>query len=251
MYSSFRALCDQFSISVRVQTLLSLRPDREAVLAFLDQLRRAYPRMTRLRRGSRNSLTLEEVLPAGGGGRWIRLEEYALRFGFKSPSSPRKTDEYFRRILEASPYHLTISPLDLDAIEVDYRFDLEYRGNHDQLVAGTFFDRSCVNELMANGSVQAMLDCQPVWGVSLSEDCRLQGYLEIRGRTTRYEVQSGQFEARPLTVTLSIREYRDSAVPMDLLASYGKLSGHANRLAENWVLPAVVAPLAQAIAAHP
>jgi hypothetical protein len=251
MFSSFQAICSEFSVSVGVQTLLSLRPDREAVLGFLDQLRRQYPGMTQLRRGSRDSLSLAETPGDASGGRWLRLEEYALRCGFKSPPGADKTDEYFRRVLESAPYHLTISPIDLDALEVIYRFDLEYRGNHDLLVARTFFANTCFQELLADPSVQAMVDCQPVWGVSLSQDCRLQAFLEIRGRTTRLEVQTGQFDARPLTVSLSVREYRDSSVPMDLLASYETVTRHACRLAETWAVPAVVAPLAQAIAAPP
>lgn len=244
---SFSALCDEFSVSSRLLLKLELAPSRETVLHFFEQTRRAYPRLMRLRRRDDGSLMLDEE-NADGPRRFVRLDAGALKFGVYQPESAEDVAAFAARVLDAAPAHLSLSEIDYDYFETIFSFDLEFRGNHDDLIAETFFANHPLLRVL-QGDDAGVIECQPAFGVALGETCDQQLYLELRGRTTTYEVRTGEYENTPLTVSLTARRYW-SPDCSDLGTIHGEQLALAARVSEDRVLPQVVQPLAAAIASR-
>ena len=146
--------------------------------------------------------------------------------------------------------HLTLGELDYDHLEVVFGFDLEYRGNHDQLVADTLLADHPLVSLLSDERARPVIDCQPFVGVALTEECDLQAYIDIKSRTTTYEVRTGQFEPQSLSVYLTLRKYWGFADVPSLVVSHVELLEKAEELATEKVVPNIVHPLAQAIASQ-
>lgn len=246
---SFGAFCDEFYINSRLFLKLELDSSRETLLHLFEQLRRVYPRLSRLRRREDGGLVLDEERQDGDVRRYLRIDPAALRFGCYGAPDLATVAAYAERVLNLAPAHLSLSDLDLDYMETVYAFDLEYRGNHDELVAETLFaDHPLMRVLSGDG--EKPLDCQPFFGVSISEQCDQQIYLEIKGRTATYEVRTGEFESSPLSVYLTVRRYWGFGEQGDLAAQHRQLLAIGEKYATERVLPAVVQPLAAAIASR-
>lgn len=95
------------------------------------------------------------------------------------------------------------------------------------------------------------IDSQPFLGLSLSENCDTQVYLEVKSRTSTFEVRTQQFESQPLSVFLTLRRYWGFSAGENLLDVHRELSERAEEWAVSRVVPLLVNPLAQAIASRP
>jgi hypothetical protein len=250
MSFSFGAHCDDFHISTRLFLKLELSLERETVLHFLDSVKREYPAMRKLRRRDDGSIVLEEDEVEGVSRRWMRLDDAAIRLGYHNPARIEQAETFGRRALEKAPYHLTLGELDYDHLEVVYGFDLDYRGNHDQLVADTLYSDGPLAGLFAHESARHAIDAQPFVGVAVSDTCDTQVYVEIKSRTSTYEVRTGFYEPQPLSVYLTVRRYWGFAEDNSLLDVHHDLSVKAAEWAIDRVVPLVVNPLAQAIASR-
>ena len=102
MNESLGAMCDDVYVNSRLFVKLPLPTNRETLLGFFDRLRKAFPSLTKLRRGDDGTLTLEEDRPEGGSRRWIRLEETSLRFGYFGGV---RTKSIHSREMSCSPFH--------------------------------------------------------------------------------------------------------------------------------------------------
>ncbi len=246
---SFAALCDEFCVSARLFLKLGLDPSRETVLHLFEQIRRVYPRMNRLRRREDGGLVLEDEGDEERGRRYVRIESNALKFGIYGPSNLRQVQRFGELIFTLAPPQLSLSDLDYDYLDVVYAFDLEYRGNHDELVADTLLpDHPLLRALTGEG--QRIIDCQPFFGVALSGDCDRQIYFEIKGRTSTYEVRSGEFEPAPLSVHLTARRYWGFGDSQSLTVVFNELLSTGEQYAADRVVPLVIKPLAAAIASR-
>lgn len=251
MSMPFGALCDDFFTSTRLFLKLGLDQSRETILHFFDAIRREFPSLQKLRRREDGGLVLEEETSEEGTRRWIRIEEGALRFGCYNPPDMGEIRKLGERVLELAPYHLTLNELDYDHLEVVYGFDLEYRGNHDQLVAETFWSEHPLAAFLADEKALHAIDCQPFFGVAITPECDIQAYAEVKSRTTTYEVRTGRYEPQPLTVYLTIRRYWGFGGSRKLGECYVQLSELADEWAGDRVVPLLVNPLAHAISSRP
>lgn len=251
MSTQLGAVCDEFYVSARLFLKLELMLGRETVLHFFDQLRKNYPGLRKLRRRDQASLVLEEDPVEVSSRRWVRLDPSALRFGQFAPPDMDDVRRYCDTILQQAPYHLSFSELDYDHLELVYGFDLEYRGNHDQLVAETLWgDHPAAAGFLQSEQAQHIIDAQPYFGIALSPECDLQAYVEIKSRTSTYEVRSGAYEPQPISVYLTIRKYwglEGATAPDKALAELFEV---ADELATERVVPLFVNPLAAAIASR-
>lgn len=247
----FGAHCDDFHVATRLFLKLDLGLERETVLHFFDSVRREFPLLRKLRRREDSSLLLEEDEDDAGAKRWLRLDESAIRLGHYNPSRLEEAQRFGQVVLKMAPYHLTLGDLDYDHLEVVFGFDLEYRGNHDQLVADTFFCEGPFAGLLAHDGVHQMIDAQPFLGFSLSESCDTQVYLEIKSRTSTHEIRTGQYDQQPLSVFLTLRRYWGFQTGESLVDAHRELSERAEEWAASRVIPLLVNPLAQAIASRP
>lgn len=246
---SFGAFCDEFYVNTRLYLKLDLDPSRETLLHFLEQIRRAFPRMTRLRRRDDDGLVLDEESRDGRDRRFVRIDANALRFGSFQPTDAGAVERFANMVLRQAPYHLSLSDLDYDYMEVVFGFDLEYRGNHDELVAETLFPE---HPLLAalTGENQRVIDCQPFFGIALDADCEKQVYLEVKGRTSTYEIRTGEYDATPLSIYLTTRRYWGFSEQRELCAVHQELLALGEHYAASCAVPYLVNPLATAIASR-
>ena len=137
MESDLSALANDFYVNQKVGLTLDLSGSRESMLDMFDRLRKEFPRLDRVRR-QETEVSLESEpsrLPAGDrSAGWVALKPTSVRSGFVNPE--RLDDAYalHRRILEVAPYYLSISPLDIDHVELVFGFDFETDENRDEIV---------------------------------------------------------------------------------------------------------------------
>ena len=247
---SFNALCDEFQVSSRLYFKLELSPSRESALHFFEQIRKRYPTMRQFRRRDDGTLILQDRAEDDETNpRSVRLGPDSLRFGTHSAESADDVTQFANTVLKLAPPALTFSGLDVDQIEVVLKFDLEYEGNHDELVASTLFPN---HPLMTGPRPlgERVIGCQPTIGFTLSEDCATQAYVKIKSRTTTYEVRTGDFGEARISVYVAVRRYWDGESLEELVAVHSELLKHAEEIASQRVLPGIVQPLAAAIASR-
>jgi len=250
MTNSLGAVCDDFYINGRLFLKLDLSPGRDTVLHFFDRMRKEYPGLRKLRRRDMSSLMLEEEADEQGSRRWLRLDPTSLRFGQFSPPDRADTRKFGEFVMGQAPYHLSFSQIDYDHLELSYGFELAYRGNHDQLVAETLLGEHAASSFLFGDHAARIIDAQPYFGVALTPECDLRAYIEIKSRTTTFEVRADTFEGAPITVFLTVRKYWDTESTDALPAVLRTLFDLADELAAEKVVPQFVNPLAAAIASR-
>lgn len=242
------AVCDEFYVNCRLYLKLEMGLDRETVLHFLDRIRKDHPTLTKLRRRDDRCLVLEEDVADDGSRKWVRLDRDSLRFGMFAPQDMDEVRAFGNLIFTQAPFHLTFSDIDYEHLELMYGFDLEYRGNHDQLVSETICgDQSSGGFLFAD-EASHVIDAQPYFGIALTPECDLQAYVEVKSRTSTYEVRSASYEGQPISVYLTTRKYWGVTPSVDLADALVTLFDVADNLAADKVVPNFVNPLAAAIA---
>ena len=250
MINGYGEVCDDFYVSSRLFLKLEMSLEPEAVLHFFDRIRKEYPTLRKLRRREAGAFTLEDEADEHGSRRWIRLDGNSLRFGHFDPPDLDAVRRFGELILTQAPYHMTFSEMVYDHLELIYGFDLRYSGNHDQLVAETLCGDHAAGGFMFADQATHIIDAQPYFGVALTPECDLQAYVEVKSRTSTFEVRSGNFEGEPISVFLTLRKYwsmNGASSPADVLPS---LFDTADELATDKVVPSFVNPLAAAIASR-
>jgi hypothetical protein len=250
MTDELGAMCDEFHASCRLYLKLDLSPERETALHFFDRIRKQYTGLRKMRRTGNDSLVLEEESDENGSRRWVRLDRASLRFGEFVPADLPAFRQFGSLILEQAPFHLSFNDLDYDHLEVIHGFDLEFRGNHDQLVAETLLGDLGAAGFLFGDNVAHVIDAQPFFGVALSPDCDLQACVEVKSRTTSYEVRSATYEGQAIGVYLTVRKYWGLDPEIRLVETFHELCNVAATLAAEKVVPHFVNPLAAAIASR-
>ncbi len=244
MATSYGALCTDFYINQKFALKMDLPTARETVLDLFDRIRKTIPQLDRFRRYE-GELALESATRDGEYA-WLGLRQTAIKSGWVNPDSLQDAYTLHRLLLEICPFFLSISPLDVDYVELMFGFDLEARGNHDAIVYEALLRETAVGKLIDQQGAQP-LDVQPFLGMSLSEACDLQAYFEVKTRTPTREVRAGEYGDEPISVYLTVRRYGEVQAPEDLLSTFDLLRQHAERLAEERVLPHLINPLREAI----
>ena len=142
MATSFGALCTDFYVNHKLALRMDLPAERETVLHFFERVRKTVPSMNRFRRYDAE-LALESSRKEAEY-RWLALWPTTVRTGHVNPQAMSDAYEYHRMIMELAPYHLSLSPLDVDFAELLFGFDLECKDNDpnplvlDNTVGGDF-----------------------------------------------------------------------------------------------------------------
>ena len=152
------------------------------------------------------------------------------------------------RVLEIAPYHLDLSALDAEALDVTYSFEFLYAGNHDAAVSEAFLTGTAVESLIQVPGAR-VLNFEPAMMLALDENCRLQCRLGVETRTNAYHVRTGQFPDLPITVYCSVRQYWGKQPFKTFVESYQNQRRIAQEFVDTHVLPSVIRPLAQVISA--
>jgi hypothetical protein len=183
-----------------------------------------------------------------GSYRWVTLESQRICMGHVNPAELAEADVLHERVLELAPYHLDFSPLDCEAMDVLFAFDFMFSGNHDEVVAEALgINTTLENLLQLPGS--RVINYEPSLMLSLDEACRLQCRLSIETRTNAYQIRTGQFPEAPISVYFTVRQYWGRQPFKTFGESYQNQRRICQELVDSHIIPGVVRPLAQTIAA--
>lgn len=251
--TSYKALCSDFYINQRLALKLDLPSGRETVLGMFDRIRREFPSMRRFRRYS-NELALEADSP-DAVQQWLSLRRLSIRSGVVNPPTPHDAYRLHELVLETAPYFLSISPLDVDYLELLFGFDLIASGNHDAIVFDALIasdgagghSRSPLARMVEPGAPGVPLECQPVLGLGMTDSCDLQVHFEVKTRTPMRAVVSGEFEPAPISVYVTLRKYGSLEDVSELSAALSTLTRTGEELLRARVVPNLVVPLRDAI----
>lgn len=245
MASEFNNVYDDFYVNLRLGTQMALPHQRETLLHFFEQIQKAFPEMTRFRRNEAGDYTLEEDREKDSY-HWLSIESSKIACGHVNPPSIEEALKLHRTVVEHAPYALGLSMVEIDHLDILFGFDLEYAGNHDEIVAESLYRDSPLFGLLEEAGAKAM-DVQPTMTVALSDDCRLQARVDVVTRTSSYQVRTGEFSAEMISVYLVIRRYWGDRIKMPMSDLLTELADKAEHLAHKFVIPQVVQPIKAAI----
>ena len=240
MTASYGALCTDHYVNLKLGLKLELPQSRDTVLSLFERVRRQYPGMTEFRK-YKDELALES--PASDTPhRWVAVRSNSVRAGVVNPYAAIDAYRLHESVLELSPYYLSISPLDVDFVEVLYGFDLAAGGNHDEIVADTLLGGSPLAGLLDVGGGRP-IDCQPVVGVSLRDGT--EAYFEVKTRAAGDHRRERSDE--PISVYLTLRRHGPIDELKQLAQTFQGLTAHGEELVESRVLPTLVNPIRNSI----
>jgi hypothetical protein len=244
-YSSF---CEDFYVNMRLGSQLSLPHQRETLLHFFERVQKEYPAMARFRKHENGDLNLEEDRSTQSY-RWASVETKRLSSGYVNPPSVEESLKLHTFLLQLAPYHLGISPVEIDYLDVLFGFDLSFSGNHDEIIAESLLADSPLSCIMDETGSRAV-DFQPTITVALSEDCRLQARIDIVTRTNSYQVRTGDYSDDVISVYLILRRYWGDRPREPMEQLLGDMAHRAEQLCDKHVLPRVIRPISAAIASR-
>ncbi len=248
MSHPFVANCDDFYVNMRLASQLQLAHSREVVLHFFEQIQKAFPGMSRFRKQDNGEMMLEEDR-SENCYRWASLESKRIHSGHVNPSSIDDAMKLHSTLLKMAPHHLGMSSIEIDYLDVLFGFDMEYKGNHDEIIAeGLLADSPLTCLLEENGS--KAIDFQPSVTVSLSEDLRLQGRIDIITRTNSYQVRTGEYGDDVISVHFVLRRFWGDRPKQPLEDIAAELAVKAEQFCLTYVAPRVLRPIHEAIASR-
>lgn len=245
--NTYSSLCDDFGVYVYLNTKMDLPTSRETVLHFFDSLQKSFPQMTDFDCRENGEYVLEEDREKGSY-RWVTLETRRLCTGFVNPPSLEEADTHHERILELAPYHLDFNGLDCEAMDVLFAFDFTFSGNHDEVVAEALGLNPTLENLVQIPG-HKVINYEPSLMLALDDNCRLQCRLAVETRTNAYQIRTGQFPEAPISVYFTVRQYWGRQAVKDFNESYRNQRRICQELTDSHIIPGVVRPLAQTIAA--
>jgi hypothetical protein len=240
MSGSYSSFCTDFYINQKIGLKMDLPAGRETVLHLFDRVRREFPRMDQFRRYD-GELSLESA-DDDRAYAWASLRLTSVRSGWVNPDSPEQAYRLHRLILDTAPYFLSISPLDIDHLELVFGFDLEAGRNRDETVFDALLADSPLASLI-DRDVESIVDAQPFIGIALDADGATQAFVEVKTRSKPEDVPSSRAEGEPISVYLTVRRVAGLRTLEECATVFASLAEHAERLADQRVVPYVVAPI--------
>ncbi len=247
MATSYGALCTDFYINAKLAVKMDMPSERETVLHFFDRVRKSVPAMNRFRRYD-GELALESSR-ADAEYRWLALRRHCLRTGHVNPETMELAADYHRLMLELAPFHLTLSPLDVDYLEVLFGFDLECEErDHDDVVFEALLGETPLGDLVRPqpGQVSKVLDVQPVLGMQLDDSGQTQAYYEVKTRPRNRRGKASR-NGEPISLFLTVRKYGPVDDLKDLGDWYTTLANKCDTLCTDRLVPDLLTPISRLI----
>ena len=194
MDSNLAGLCSDFYINQKIALTMDVPEGRESVLDLFGRLKKDFPTLEKLRRYE-SEYALESA-DIDGTYSWVALRQTTLRSGAVNPHRLEEAYRLHRLVLEISPYFLSVSPLDLDHLELVYGFDFEADRDRDEIVFEALLADSPRAELVDRDR-ERLVEAQPLIGIALDDDPRMQAFFEIKSRPARQSIIPGMEGAEP------------------------------------------------------
>jgi hypothetical protein len=242
----YSSLCDDFYINMILSTEMELPANRETILHFFERVQKNYPSMRNFFCRDHGDFVLEEDKDPASH-RWCTIETRRICSGSLNPESLDAAMQQHRLILELAPCHLTVSPLDCEALDLFYGFDFTYRGNHSQLVTEAL-GLSPAFERLSDIPGMTIINHEPSLTIALDEQCRLQCRESVETRTNPYQVRTGEYPEEQLSVFLTARQSGSLGSDTTFGETLEKLAGVCRDVLEGHVIEHILGPLARTIA---
>lgn len=242
----FELLCRDFCINQKLALKMDLPGAREPVLDLFGRLRKEFPLLRKLERYADGEVALESD-DSDREFAWVAMRQTSLKSGYVNPASTEQAYRLHRSVLEIAPFFLSISPLDVDHLEMVWVFDFECEHNRDEVVLDALLG-GCALAEFADTRRDVAVDCQPFVAMALADAPELHVYLEVKTRLSRQEPTAVRAGGDPLSVMLTVRRVGPVAQLTDLAMHFAALAGHGERLVENRLVPHVLTPLRDRIA---
>ena len=244
MTSSFSTLCSDFYVNLKISLCVDLPKVKETASDLFDRIRKEVPEFDRLR-PFENELAMETA-DIDGQYQWVSLRPRSIGAGSVNPTQIEDAYYLHRLLLELMPYYLSVTPLNVEYIELVFGFDLPAQENRNEVVMRSLMGNTPFASLVDTEG-EPLLDVQPRLGFALNEACDLQAFIEVKTRTSAVETASGVFQDEPISVFLTVRRNGPLNATDDFINTFGTLAGHIEHIAEHRVIPDVVVPLHQSI----
>jgi len=244
--AGFEDLCRDFCVNQKLALKMDLPAAREPVLDLFGRLRKDLPRLSDLHRYPDGEVALESTEDERDF-LWVAMRQLSLKSGWVNPGTLEDAYRMHRTVLEVAPYFLSISPLDVDHLELVYAFDFDCDGNRDEVVLDALLGGSPLGEF-ADPATDMVLDAQPFVALALADAPDMHVYVEVKTRLPRGETAVTREGTDPLSVMLTVRRTGPVRALGDLPTHLAALSGHGERLVEQRLIPRVLMPLRDRIA---
>lgn len=243
--SFYTSLSDDYYVNLSLSTEMELPDNRETLLHFFERIQKQYKGMTNFYSRDQSELVLEEPKELGHY-RWVTVDSRRICSGYVNPSSKDDALEQHSLVLELVPYHLSVSRLDCESLNLMYGFDFNYAGNHNELVAEALgvppaFER--IWERYRDKTVAF----EPHFQFSSNPDCKTQIRISIETRTTAYQVKTLTFPPEQLSVYVTARRYGSLNASEEYPTVMQELNEACCEALETYVAPDILKPLQRTI----
>lgn len=246
MTMSYAALCTDFYVNMKLGVRMELPRSREPVLELFERVRREYPKMGSFRR-YKDELALESA-PDDAPHRWVAIRSNSVRTGVVNPETETQMHDIHRTAAEVCPYYLSISPLDIESIELLYGFDLAASGNHDEIVSQALLGGSALAGML-EASEARVQDCQPVLGLSF-DGGQIQATVEVKTRSRKgggdgegSGERGGERGGEPISLYVTVRSTEAIMDLKSMVSRVDELSERGRSLVDSLAIPRLLMPL--------
>ena len=241
---SFGTLCSDFYVNQKIALSVDLPAINESASELFDRVKREIPEFERIR--TFNDEVALETSELDGRYQWVGIRPKQIGSGYVNPEHIESAYDLHKLVLELAPYYLSVSPLQIEYVELVFGFDLPARENRNAIVMQSLYGQSPLASI-ADDNIEPLLDVQPRIGFALNESCDLQAFVEVKTRTTAAEAATQIFQDEPITVFLTVRRNGPLENVDEFASTFGRLAGHIEHIAEHRVIPDIVVPLHQTI----
>ncbi len=244
MATSYGALCTDFYVNQKVALKMDLPSGRDTLLDFFERMRKSMPGMNRFKRYN-GELALESAR-RDGRYHWLALRRHSIRTGHVNPDSLEQAMDYHKLVLEMAPNYLSLSPLDIDFVELMYGFDLECEKNHDAVIFDALFGDTPLQAMIPEAPGR-VLDVQPVFGHALNDSGSLQAYYEVKSRPKSRRGSSKRYTGEPISLFVTVRKYGPVGELNTLGQTMDSLHERCEALAAERLVPHMLRPITEKI----
>lgn len=243
MGESYRALCTDFYVNQKVGVKMELPRTRETILDLFERIRKQFPAMTTFRR-YRDELALEST-QAEMPHRWIAVRGTSIRSGTVNAGTLEEAYALHKQILTLAPNYLSVSPLDVDFVELLYGFDIHATGNHDAIVLDALLPGSPLAALLDIPDATPA-DYQPLVGLTFGKGRDIEVYFEVKTRPPEGRPRDPE-GGEPISVYLTLRKFGAIDDVKELPGVLTSLSRLGERLIDERVVPGLLVPIREAL----
>lgn len=245
----FQSAVDDFHVNLNINTELEIGCTNEAVFHYFEMFQRAYPGMTHFEaHDTPEWIRAFEEDREQPSYRWLTVEKNRVSSGHTNPESLEDAYSLHKKVLELSPTALSVSLLNVKAVDLMFGFDMTYEGNHDEIVARALAPTAF--EKLVEGPDSRIINFEPNITFAIDDACNVQCRLSIETSTTVPQITSGRFdENNQFSVLFTVRQYW-SPQDRDFLAAFERLAGIGEKIVDRKVIPQIIRPLAETIASR-